>query len=87
MSMLSPLSRSQFTQDCLASLLASEPVQDLYPHLLRWLVWFPLLSTSELTRLERARLAKRGMTRSHSRVAAQTPETEDTSARRTSGHQ
>ena len=70
MSILSPLSPPPLTRERLAEILASEAVTDPYPHLLRWLVWFPLLSVEELTRLEQARLAKQEQTRSPQRVAA-----------------
>ncbi|HEU5381886.1 MAG TPA: replication-relaxation family protein [Ktedonobacteraceae bacterium] len=77
MSMLPPLSSAPLTSARLAALLASEAVTDPYPHLLRWLVWFPLLSASELTRLEQSRLARRAQTRSPQRVAALLQELEE----------
>lgn len=77
MSMLPLLSSSPFTSARLAELLASEAVADPYPHLLRWLVWFPLLSASELTRLEQSRLARHAQTRSPQRVAAHLQEMEE----------
>lgn len=77
MSILPPLSSSPFTSTHLARLLASEAATAPYPHLLRWLVWFPLLSASELTRLEQSRLAKRAQTRSPQRVAAHLQEMEE----------
>jgi hypothetical protein len=70
MSILPPLSSPPLTQERLAALLTSEALKDPYPHLLRWLIWFPLLSVEELTRLEQARLASRALTRSPQRVAA-----------------
>ena len=70
MSHLPPLSSPSLTRRRLAEILSSEVGADPYPHLLRWLVWFPLLSAQELTRLEQARLAKRAQTRSPQRVAA-----------------
>ncbi|GAC1343469.1 MAG: hypothetical protein NVSMB27_03440 [Ktedonobacteraceae bacterium] len=69
MSILPPIS-SPYTRKRLAELLTSNIVKDPYPHLLRWLVWFPLLSVEELTRLEQARLAQQKQTRSRQRVAA-----------------
>jgi hypothetical protein len=56
MSILPPLSSTPLTGTRLAELLASKTVTDPYLHLLRWLIWFPLLSASELTRLEQSRL-------------------------------
>jgi hypothetical protein len=76
MSILPPLSSSPLTGACLAELLASEAVAGPYPHLLRWLVWFPLLSASELTRLEQSRWAKQEQTRSPQWVAARLQELE-----------
>jgi hypothetical protein len=58
------------TQTRLAEILESGVIREPYPHLLRWLIWFPLLSVEELTRLEQARLAKQKQTRSQKRVAA-----------------
>ena len=69
MSILPPLSSPPLTREHLAELLLGA-VKDPYPHLLRWLVWFPLLSIEELTRLEQARLAKQEQTRSPQRMAA-----------------
>jgi len=54
----------------LAEILASGGIREPHPHLLRWLIWFPLLSVEELTRLEQARLAQQNRTRSQKRVAA-----------------
>jgi Replication-relaxation len=68
MSILPPLSSPPLTREHLTELLGA--VKDPYPHLLRWLVWFPLLSIEELTRLEQARLAKQEQTRSPQRMAA-----------------
>ncbi len=70
MSILPPLSSPPLTQERLAALLASEAVTDPYPHLLRWLVWFPLLNTSELTSLEQARQAKQEQRCHPQRVSA-----------------
>src|SRR4051812_20697871 len=55
-----------FDRERLTELLASDIVAEQYMHLLRWLIWFPLLTTCELTRLEQSRLG----TRSESRTAA-----------------
>ncbi len=77
MSILSPLSSPPLTQARLAEILRSQAVTDPYPHLLRWLVWFPLLSVEELTRLEQARLGKQERTRSQSRMAAYLKELEE----------
>ncbi len=76
MSILPPLSSSPLTGARLAELLESEAVAGPYPHLLRWLVWFPLLSASELTRLEQSRWAKQEQTRSPQWVAARLQELE-----------
>lgn len=77
MSILSPLSSVALARHKLAELLESEIAQEPYLHLLRWLIWFPLLSVEELTRLEQARLAKQERTRSPQRVAAQLQTLED----------
>lgn len=50
------------TEADLATLLASDLALAPYPQLLRWLIWCPLLSIEQLTRLEQ--------TRSYSRIAA-----------------
>jgi len=70
MSILPPLPSLPLTQERLTELLQSQAVTELSLHLLRWLVWFPLLSVEELTRLEQARLAKQAQTRSPQRIAA-----------------
>jgi hypothetical protein len=76
MSILPPLSSPPLTREHLAELLTSDAVKDPYPHLLRWLVWFPLLTVSELTRMEVARLAKQEQTCSPQRIAARLQELE-----------
>ncbi len=58
------------TRECLAEIRASAAVAEPSLHLLRWLIWFPLLSREELTRLEQARLAPQEHTRSSQRVGA-----------------
>lgn len=77
MSILLPVSSLPLTRERLAEILTSEAVMDPYPHLLRWLIWFPLLSAEELTWLEQARLAKHKRTRSPQRVAALLQELEE----------
>jgi hypothetical protein len=69
MSILAPLSSSGLTRERLAEILASGVMRNASLHLLRWLTWFPLLSTEELVRLEQARLAKQERMRSPQRVA------------------
>src|SRR5450755_1278803 len=70
MSILSPLSSPPLTREYLIELLTSGVVKDAHLHLMRWLVWFPLLSVEELTRLERSRFRNAGASRSPQRVAA-----------------
>ena len=77
MSILPPLSSSPLTGARLAELLVAEAVTGSHPHLLRWLVWFPLLSVTELTRLEQSRFTKRQQTCSPQWVAARIRELEE----------
>ena len=77
MSILPPLSSPPLTHERLGELLASEVVTDRYPHLLRWLVWFPLLTAPELTRLEQARLTKQEQLCSPQKVSALLRELEE----------
>lgn len=76
MSILPPLSSPPLTGERLAELLQSPIAADPYPHVLRWLIWFPLLSVEEVTRLEQSRFTKQEQSRSQSRVAAQIQELE-----------
>jgi hypothetical protein len=77
MSMLAPLSSPLLTRKHLAEILASGVMKDPSLHLLRWLIWFPLLSAEELMRLEYARLAKQEQkARSSQRLAARLQELE-----------
>jgi hypothetical protein len=70
MSMLSPLSSSPLTRERLDALLTLEVLPESSLHLLRWLIWFPLLSVEEVTRLEQSRFRSAGASRSPQRVAA-----------------
>ena len=70
MKMFSSCVSTPLTHQRLAELLQSPGVTDASIPLLRWLIWFPLLSIEELTRLEQARLARHKQSRSYSRIAA-----------------
>jgi hypothetical protein len=70
MSILPPLSPQPLMREPQTELFQSQARTDSSLYLLRWLIWFPLLSVEELTRLEQARLAKQAKTCSPQRIAA-----------------